>query len=49
MKMIKRKNKKIDKDDLGFQEEILQEGFTEEPLEGNLIKSFSFTDEAPSK
>ncbi|MGL5152214.1 MAG: hypothetical protein ACRC7N_16790 [Clostridium sp.] len=41
MKKINKK-KEIDKDDLGYQEEINEEGFTEEPIVGTVIKTFSF-------
>ncbi|MGL4772435.1 MAG: hypothetical protein ACRC2K_02625 [Clostridium sp.] len=43
MKIIKNKKKEIDKEDLGFEEEIMQEGFTEVPIEGTVLKSFKFT------
>ncbi|MGL4772708.1 MAG: hypothetical protein ACRC2K_03995 [Clostridium sp.] len=43
MKIIKN-IKEINKEDLGFEDDILHEGFTDEPLSGNAIKTFDFNE-----
>ncbi|MGL5153163.1 MAG: hypothetical protein ACRC7N_21590 [Clostridium sp.] len=41
-KTRKKKEKTIDKDDFGFMEEVSEEGFSDEKVQGEVIKTFSF-------
>lgn len=45
MKILKKNLKEIDKEDLGFQEEISEEGFIDEPIDGTLVMSFDFKED----